>query len=114
MGNGKKAITKIMAITIVVALIIGLVLGYLASMFIAPTTIIGGPAGLPKEILIGGLLPLTGPLASFGENDKAAVEIAVEEINAFLKDLGIPSTVKFIVEDSEVKPAVALEKLTSL
>ncbi|MEM3406500.1 MAG: ABC transporter substrate-binding protein [Nitrososphaerota archaeon] len=78
------------------------------------TSTVTAPTGLPKEILIGGLLPLTGPLASFGENDKAAVEIAVEEINAFLKDLGIPSTVKFIVEDSEVKPAVALEKLTSL
>ncbi|MEM2928295.1 MAG: ABC transporter substrate-binding protein [Nitrososphaerota archaeon] len=114
MGNKKKAITTTMAIALVVALVVGLVLGYLASIFIAPTAIIGGPAGLPKEILIGGLLPLTGPLASFGENDKAAVEIAVEEINAFLKDLGIPSTVKFIVEDSEVKPAVALEKLTSL
>jgi len=114
MGNRKKAITTTIAIALVVALIVGLVLGYLVSMFIAPTAIIGGPAGLPKEILIGALLPMTGPLASFGENDKAALEIAIEEINAFLKDLGIPSTVKLIVEDSEVKPAVALEKLTSL
>ena len=78
------------------------------------TQVTGIPTGLPKEILIGALLPMTGPLASFGENDKAAIEVAIEEINAFLKDLGIPSTVKLLVEDSEVKPAVALEKLTSL
>ena len=113
MGIRKKAITTTIAIALVVALVVGLALGYLASMFVAPP-LVGAPTGLPKEILIGALLPLTGPLASFAENDKAAIEVAIDEINAFLKDLGIPSTVKLLVEDSEVKPAVALEKLTSL
>jgi len=78
------------------------------------TQVTGIPTGLPKEILIGALLPLTGPLASFGENDKAAIEIAIDEINAFLKNLGIPSTVKLLVEDTGTDPAVALEKLSSL
>lgn len=69
---------------------------------------------LRGEILIGALLPLTGSLASYGENSKEAILIAEKEINAWLKEIGATFTIKVIIEDTETKPDVALTKLQSL
>lgn len=71
-------------------------------------------AGLSGDIYIGALLPLTGDLASYGENSKVAVEVAAAEINEWFKKSGIPLTVKLVIEDTETKPGPALEKLTSM
>ncbi len=71
-------------------------------------------AQLPEEIVIGALLPLTGSLASYGENSRVAIEIAAEEINAWLSEAGIPTRVRLVIEDTETKPDVALQKLQSL
>lgn len=73
-----------------------------------------GVAGLSGEIPIGALLPLSGPLAAFGANDKVAVEIAVQEVNEFLERAGAGWKLKIYIEDTETNPSVALEKLTSL
>jgi len=50
-----------------------------------PGTAAGGLSG---EVPIGALLPLSGPLGQFGENDKVAVEFAVAEVNEFLEKIG--------------------------
>ncbi|MCL7393901.1 MAG: ABC transporter substrate-binding protein [Thaumarchaeota archaeon] len=76
-----------------------------------PGTAAGGLSG---EVPIGALLPLSGPLGQFGENDKVAVEFAVAEINEFLEKIGAGWRLKLYVEDTETKPEVALEKLMSL
>jgi len=128
------------AVIVVIALVIGAAAGYAAaSMVAAPatvtatvtTTVSGGQAtvtqtktvtvtatgaagGLSGEVPIGALLPLSGPLAAFGANDKIAMETAVQEVNAFLEKIGAGWRFKLYVEDTETKPSVALEKLQSL
>ncbi|OYT68067.1 MAG: hypothetical protein B6U65_00505, partial [Candidatus Wolframiiraptor sp. EX4484-121] len=77
-------------------------------------TVTAGAGGLTGEIPIGALLPLTGVLASFGQNNKVAAEIAVEEVNDFLEKMGAGWRLKLYVEDTETKPSVALEKLMAL
>ena len=115
----KKVIDKTAAIAgIIVALLIGAGIGVaIAPSIIAPRIvekIVEKPVGLIGEVQIGALLPLTGDLASYGENSKVAIEIAVAEANAFLKKSGARFTIKLVVEDTETKPAPALEKLTSM
>jgi len=68
---------------------------------------------LTGEVTIGALLPLTGELATYGENEKAAIELAAEEVNAFLVESGAAWTLKVLVEDTQLKPDIALAKLES-
>jgi branched-chain amino acid transport system substrate-binding protein len=70
--------------------------------------------GVSGTIEIGALLPLTGDLASYGENSKAALQLAERDINNFLEKAGAPFRIKMVIEDSETKPEVALQKLQAL
>ncbi|MEM1976409.1 MAG: ABC transporter substrate-binding protein [Nitrososphaerota archaeon] len=125
-----RAIAVVLA---VVMLIIGIGVGVLVTPYVSPppaptvttvtvtrtatitTTVPAAAAGgLSGEIPIGALLPLSGPLGQFGENDKVAVELAVAEVNTFLEKVGAGWRLKLYVEDTETKPEVALEKLMSL
>ncbi|MCS7117885.1 MAG: ABC transporter substrate-binding protein, partial [Thaumarchaeota archaeon] len=65
------------------------------------------PAGLRGEIQIGALLPLTGDLASYGENSRAALELAEREVNDYLRSIGAGFTIRVVVEDTETKPETA-------
>jgi branched-chain amino acid transport system substrate-binding protein len=71
-------------------------------------------AGLTGEVTIGALLPLTGDLASLGENSRVALELALQEVNGYLKMVGAGFTIKLVVEDTETKPETADAKLKSL
>jgi branched-chain amino acid transport system substrate-binding protein len=71
-------------------------------------------AGLTGEVTIGALLPLTGDLASYGENSRAALELALKEVNDYLKMIGAGFTIKLVIEDTELKPEIADAKLKSL
>ena len=71
-------------------------------------------AALSGDILIGALLPLSGDLSSEGALSKVAVEIAVEDLNSYVKILGLPITFKLLIEDSATDPTTALTKLQSL
>ncbi len=71
-------------------------------------------AGLTGEVSIGALLPLTGDLASYGENSRAALELALTEINDYLRMVGAGFTIKLVIEDTETKPETADAKLKSL
>lgn len=65
-------------------------------------------------MLIGALLPLTGDLASYGENSKAALELAQKDINNFLAKAGAPFRIKIVVEDTQTKPEVCLQKVQAM
>jgi branched-chain amino acid transport system substrate-binding protein len=61
-----------------------------------------------KPIKIGAALPLTGAVASFGEEFKRGAEVAQEEIN---KDSNV---VKVIFEDTALDPRKAVDAVTKL
>ena len=67
-----------------------------------------------REIKIGVLLPLSGGLASGGEDAQAALEIAAEDINDYLSEVDSNARVTLVIEDTQTSPAVALDKLDSL
>ncbi len=67
-----------------------------------------------SDIEIGGLFTLSGNLESLGKDSKAAMEIAIEDINKYLKESNIDVTVTGSYEDTELKPAVAKEKFDKL
>ncbi len=54
-----------------------------------------------QEFKIGAILPLTGPLGYLGEEEKKAIELAVEDINRDKKIVSV------IFEDSKGKPSEA-------
>ncbi|MDW7674830.1 MAG: ABC transporter substrate-binding protein [Bacillota bacterium] len=64
------------------------------------------------EIVVGGIFPLSGAIATFGQSSVEAIELAFEEINANGGVLG--KQLKFVVEDNRsVQPdsATAAQKL---
>jgi branched-chain amino acid transport system substrate-binding protein len=84
------------------ARIIAVVLGAAASTFLAaaPTQ------AAEKTIKIGALLPLSGPGAYFGTQDKQGIELALERINA----AGINGTkLEVQYEDSGCQPLPATQ-----
>ncbi|RLG10645.1 MAG: hypothetical protein DRN64_02600, partial [Thaumarchaeota archaeon] len=114
MKKGVRAVSKAVAIVLaVVMLVAGIGIGIVVAPYAAGAGV-GAPGGLSGEIPIGALLPLSGPLAAFGANDKVAIEIAVGEVNELLESVGANWKLKLYVEDTETNPSVALEKLTSL
>jgi len=120
------------AALLVIGLIIGIAIGYVVVSTTAPPTPAAAtvtvtatvvstvtqtaPAapGLRGEVPIGALLPLTGVLSSYGENDKVALEFAEKEINEWLKARGEEWYIKLYIEDSATDPKTALDKLMTL
>jgi branched-chain amino acid transport system substrate-binding protein len=107
----------------VVLLVVGLAVGAFAlGPAVAPARVetvkvterVTVAAGLTGEVTIGALLPLTGDLASLGENSRVALELALQEVNGYLKTVGAGFTIKLVVEDTETKPETADAKLKSL
>lgn len=67
-----------------------------------------------KEIKIGVLVDLSGPLTTYGTDIKNTISIAEEDINNYFKEKGLDYTVKFYVEDTKVDPNIALQKVQTL
>ena len=65
------------------------------------------------QIKIGALIPMSGALASFAD-ERYAAQLAVRDINACFKELGLPFKVSLIVEDTQTLPQIALEKARKL
>lgn len=111
----EKGITKAVAIAVaIVTLLVGIGIGIVVTPYVAGVAPAAPAVGLSGEVPIGALLPLSGPLSAFGENDKVSIQTAVDEVNAFLAKVGANWRLKLYVEDTETKPEVALEKLMSL
>ncbi|MDB4950581.1 MAG: Extracellular ligand-binding receptor [Gemmatimonadetes bacterium] len=66
----------------------------------------------PREVVLGGIFSLTGNWATLGVTSKAAMELAVEDVNAYVAGRGIHFTAD--VQDTKLDPATALAKLTAL
>ncbi len=124
MASEKPSISRTIAI---VAIIISILVGLGAGIALAP--IVSPPPEIPRlqaritllqgqilsgELKIGVLLPITGDLATFGQNDREAVRIAAKEVNAFFQASGVNATIVLYEEDSETEPVAALTKLQSL
>jgi len=65
-----------------------------------------------RDVTLGGIFSLTGNWASLGVTSKAAMELAVEDVNAYAAGRGI--TFRADIRDSKLDPATALSALTSL
>jgi len=105
----------------IVSIIIGIVIGYgigsgtesSESVTITETTV-QEPSRLSGEVNIGLILPLTGDLATHGEENWEGSKLGVVDFNKHLEKIGAPWTLKMTSEDSATSPVIALEKLTSL
>lgn len=114
MSSGKGLITlsstsKLFWAAVVAVLLIG---SFAAGWYLKPQ-----PSGRPVltgEIPIGAIFALTGDLGTFGIREKVAVQMAQDDINAYLKAVGANFTIKVLFEDTETKPDVCLTKLQSL
>lgn len=109
------AITKNALAMLIIGLLVGFVAGY------AATSSLGGTAqtGMAErqeitEVPIGALLPLEGPLSSFAKRNQLAIEMAIEDINAFAEKTGSKFRFKVLVEDTKLDKQVALSRLQSL
>lgn len=105
----KAMSTTITALLLIVMLVVGFAVGYLAAPLVGGTT-----AGLSGTVQLGGIFSLTGDLATFGENERVAAEFAVDQINDLLDAAGAGWTLELVVEDTQTDPDLALEKVESL
>jgi branched-chain amino acid transport system substrate-binding protein len=66
----------------------------------------------PRQITLGGAFSLTGNWSSLGVASKAAMELAVEDVNAFAAGRSI--TFRADIRDTKLDPARALQEVESL
>lgn len=66
------------------------------------------------EITIGALFSLTGDGATLGQASAAALDLARRDINTELAVLQLPFHVTTVVEDTELTPSVAAQKMSAL
>ena len=67
-----------------------------------------------RTIHVGVLLPATGDLASHGNENKIALDLAVEDFNEYLAEKGADWRMNLVAEDTQSNPVIALEKVQSL
>ncbi|MGB9787061.1 MAG: hypothetical protein ACPLRJ_07370, partial [Infirmifilum uzonense] len=77
------------------ALLIGLILGALMSSLLWNRSTQNTQQTI--TVPIGALLELTGDLESYGKRDQVALELAVQDINAFAESVGSPFRFKLLV-----------------
>lgn len=98
---------KLLTITVLLAV---LIIGYagIRATAVQPVSELSG------TIKLGALLPLTGDLASYGQRAKVAVQMAQNDINNYTASKGMSVKFEFVIEDTQTKPDVALQKLQEL
>ena len=69
---------------------------------------------LSGKVNIGLILPLSGDLATHGEENWEGSKLGVVDFNEHLEKIGAPWRLKMTSEDSATSPVIALEKLTAL
>ncbi|ENN96784.1 Extracellular ligand-binding receptor [Methanocaldococcus villosus KIN24-T80] len=90
-------------------------MGLILITFLAGCTQTGEKAGGNiKEVKLGLLVDLSGSLATYGQNEKHACEIAEEKVNEYFKEHNIPYKVKLYVEDTKADPKICLDKVQAL
>lgn len=61
------------------------------------------------DLTIGDIVPLTGDLADYGPSGRKAAQLAVDQINAAVKEAGVDHTVKLVNEDDQTDPQAAVQ-----
>ncbi len=69
---------------------------------------------LAGQIPVGLLAPVTGALSGIGEEYLAITSIAAADVNEYLQAQGEPWAIKLILEDTESRPDITLEKTMDL
>ena len=69
---------------------------------------------LHEVIEIGALLPSTGDLSSYGQDNNIGMQLAIADFNSYLEAIGANWSLSLVVEDTQTDPIIALEKLQSL
>jgi len=67
-----------------------------------------------QEIVIGGLFSLTGNWSSLGTSSKAAMEIGIEDVNAYLAEGNTGLHFAASIKDTRLDPPTALTAITAL
>ena len=67
-----------------------------------------------QEITIGGLFSLTGNWATLGVTSKAAMEVGIEDVNAYLASGNTGMHFKSSISDTKLIPATALTAVTAM
>ena len=106
----KGIATSIAVVLMIIFLLIGLGVGYAVWGIRKPVAPEVKP-GLSGDVNVVYLCPLTGALSTYGENNKAAAELAAKEVNEWLAARGAEWKFKLIVEDTATDPATCLSKL---
>ncbi|RLE63523.1 MAG: hypothetical protein DRJ47_09335 [Thermoprotei archaeon] len=111
--------SKQQVISIIGALVVGIVLGSTFLYFFAPSILprqveYVEVSKLPKEIPIGLIVDLSGFLSSYGKREQKAAQLAIEDINNFVKAIGLNTTFVLYVEDNQAKADKALAAVQSL
>jgi branched-chain amino acid transport system substrate-binding protein len=115
MTHQRHGVTTTIAVAMfIVGLLIGLVGMYVAAPSIIGTNSTTTTSGLKGTITIGDLVALTGDLASQGARDKAAVDMAIQDINTWLKTTSQNFTFAVDHEDSATDTNVVLTKMQTL
>jgi len=111
LSNGRGITTTIAAAAIIVMLIAGFAGGY----YLAPpkTTTTTVPK-LTGKLKIGVALPLTGDLATYGQNAQTALVFGKNEINKLLNASNAGYTIDLVFADTQTKPDVALTQTQDL
>jgi branched-chain amino acid transport system substrate-binding protein len=124
MHKRKAASSGIAIALLIVGLIIGAGITYAVtastkstatSVSTTTTTATGTASGLSGTVTIGDLTDLSGQLQAIGSQQKIAVGLAINDINAYLLSIG-DKNVKFatVTEDTGLNPATALTDLQTL
>jgi len=101
-------------ITITILFIVGIGIGYIAGYITprAPTQIVSAPTSpLNGTVLLIGVIH-SNPV--YVNSEEAAAQIAKEEIEEWLRSLGINMSIQLLFENAEGSATKALEKLQSL
>jgi branched-chain amino acid transport system substrate-binding protein len=68
----------------------------------------GGGGEATLDLTIGDSVPLTGALSPYGPPGQKAADVAVDQINAAIKDVGADHKIEIIHEDNETLPTPAV------
>ena len=69
----------------------------------------GGGGEKTLNLTIGDIVPLTGDLADYGPSGRKAAQVAVDQINAAVKEAGADHTVKLVNEDDQTDPQASVQ-----
>jgi len=105
---------KFIGIGIIIGIVIGLAIGFGTGTDDTDSVTTTENPQLSGEVKIGLILPLSGDLATHGEENWEGSKLGVVDFNKHLEKLGAGWNLKMISEDSMTSPVIALEKLTSL